>query len=269
MEKLARSFGLVRQSYRLLLQDAELMLLPLLSGIVMSVVVASFFFGIGPEAMAGEEAGAALYLPAFALYVVLYAVGIFFQCAVVAGATERLRGGDPTVASALGAAWRRVGSILLWSLLAATIGMALRTVQERMGFLGKLVVGLVGAAWSIATFFVVPVLVLEEAYIGDVVGRSLAVVREVWGEALVGGVGIGLAAFCAWGTLVMVTLGLTSVIGIQALLVLVFLGILLAIFFSALEGVYLASLYSYATSGMVPPGFDQETLRQAFARKDR
>src|SRR5262245_40711872 len=143
-----------------------------------------------------------MYVPILLMYVVTYAIGIFFQAAVVAGATERLRGGDPTVGSALSAASKRIVPILMWAVVAATGGMLLRMIQDKAGFIGKIVVGIIGAAWSLATFFVVPVVVLEEQSIGDSFGRSLSLFRKTWGEQFVGGVTLGMAAVCAWVTLV-------------------------------------------------------------------
>ncbi|HUR35570.1 MAG TPA: DUF6159 family protein [Vicinamibacterales bacterium] len=266
---MTRSFQLVSQSYRVLMQDKELMLLPLASGAVMSVVVATFVLAAGINAATLEAGGAALYLPMFFLYVALYAVGIFFQCAVVAGATERMRGGEPTIVTALAAASRHIVRIVLWACLAATVGMALRAIQDRVGLLGKVVVGLLGAAWSLATFFVVPVLVLEDVYIGDVLGRSVEIFKEHWGETMVGGASLGFVAFCAWVALAIATALLVSAVGTPGLVLLAVGGIALTIFFSALQGVYLASLYRFATEGVVPPGFDKAILQSAFIDKGR
>src|SRR5678815_854213 len=129
MGRIGRSFQLVGQSYRILMQDKELMILPLISGAIIVAVVVSFGFGLGLAAKL-ERPDADLYLPFFLIYVATYAIGIFFQAAVVAGATERMRGGDPTVGSALAAAWRRIGPILLWAVVAGTVGMILRAIQD-------------------------------------------------------------------------------------------------------------------------------------------
>jgi len=268
--RISRSFQLVGESYRVLMQDKELMVLPLISGALMVGVAASFFFGLGLESGFDEEAKSELFIPGFLFYVVTYAIGIFFQAAVVAGATERLRGGDPTIGSALTAASRRLVPILMWAVVAATVGMLLRTVQDKAGFIGKIVVGIVGAAWSLATFFVVPVLVLEEEPIGMSFGRSLELFRKAWGESFVGGVTIGAAAMCAWVTLIAVV-GLLAWagLGVATLGVGVAGAIFLAVLFSALEGVFVASLYQYATRGTTPAGFDPALLSQAFVPKQR
>ena len=270
MGRLGRSMELVRQSYQILVHDKELIVLPLISGTVIVGVAASFFagFGLQPTDLSGRRPEA--LIPLFLMYVVVYSVGIFFQAAVVAGATERLRGGDPSIRSALGAATRRIGPIVLWAVAAATVGVLLRKVQEQTGFIGKIVVGLVGAAWSLATFFVVPVLVLEDLSLRDSIRRSLSVFKETWGEAVAANVTIGVVAALAWVTLVAVVgLAAWAGAGIIAALAIFALGaVSLMVFFSTLQGIYLAALYRYATAGpggfASGHGFDGELLASTF-----
>jgi len=268
MGRIGRSFQLVGQSYRILMQDKELMLLPLVSGAIIVVVVVSFAFGFGLDASRIEEHGPDVYLPFFLMYITTYAIGIFFQAAVVAGATERMRGGDPTVGSALSAAGRRLVPILMWAIVAGTVGMLIRAIHDRVGFVGKIIAGIIGAAWSLATFFVVPVLVLEERSIGESFTRSVSVFKQTWGEAVAGGTSLGVAAVCAWVTLVAVV-GLLAYVGTGMIALVVFGAgaVFLMVFFSALHGVYVASLYRYATDGRAPSDFDNNLLSQAFVPK--
>jgi len=267
MGRIARSFELVAQSYRVLMQDRELMILPLLSGAVTVAVFAVAGLGLYVWQVTPEQWGARAYAPAFAFYVVTYAIGIFFQAAVVAGATERLRGGDPTVSSALAAASRRAGAILMWAVVAATVGMLLRALQERVGLIGKFVVGLVGMAWSLATLFVVPVIVLEDRPVTDSIWRSSEVFKETWGETVAGSVGLGAAAVCAWLVLIAASALLAMVIGPWALALFAIGALVLMIFFAALQGVYVASLFRYATGGDAGGGLDRSLLSQAFVPK--
>jgi hypothetical protein len=269
MGRIERSFRLVGQSYRILMQDKELMILPLISGTVMVAIVATVGLGFDLNTARVERHGWDLYLPVFLMYVATYAIGIFFQAAVVAGATERMRGGDPTVGSALSAAGRRAGPILMWAVVAATVGMVLRMIHDRVGFIGKIVASLLGAAWALATFFVVPVLVFEDRSVRESFGRSVSVFKQTWGETVVGGTSLGAAAMCAWLTLVAIAGLVAWLVGWIALVVFGVGAILLMIFFSALEGVYVASLYRYATEGRPPAGFDQVLLDHAFVPKAR
>src|SRR5688572_27632542 len=268
MGRIGRSFQLVGLSYRILMKDKELMVLPLISGTITLLVALSFAFGLGLSPSRVEEGGLGVYLPLFVIYVVAYTVGIFFQAAVVAGATDRMRGGDPTIGSALAAASRRLGTIVVWAIVAATVGTIIRAIHDRAGFLGKIVTVVAGAAWSLATFFIVPVLVLEDRSIRESFNRSVTVFKQTWGESLAGGTTLGAAGICAWLTLVAISGLLAWTTGSPAALGVFFVGaVALTVFFSALQGIYVATLYRYATEGVVPVGFDSALLHEAF--KDR
>jgi hypothetical protein len=267
MGRIGRSFQLVGQSYRILMQDKELMILPLVSGAVIAVAVAGFAFGFGVDSVRLQQRGPELYVPLFLMYVVTYTVGIFFQAAVIAGATERMRGGDPTIGSALSAASRRMGSIVMWAIVAATVGVILRAISDRLGFVGRIIVGIVGAAWSLATFFVVPVLVLEDRSVRESFSRSVEVFRKTWGETVVGGINLGVAAFCAWITLIAISGLLAMLIGAPALALFAAGAVFLMVFFSTLQGIYVASLYRYATDGEAASGFDKALFEKAFVAK--
>jgi Family of unknown function (DUF6159) len=279
MGRIGRSFQLAGESYRVLMQDKELMLLPLASGAIIAVVVAAaglgFAVGLGlePERLAAGGRGAVAYVPIFLTYVLVYAISIFFQAAVVAGATERLRGGDPTVRSALSAAGRRIGPIMLWAVVAGTAGMLIRLLQERVPFVGKIVAGIGGAAWSLATFFVVPILVLEERSIPESFSRSVRVFKQTWGETVVGGANLGVAAACAWATLVAIVGLLSYVVGLAALVVLFAGAVVLTVLFSALQGIYQAALFRYALFQQAtkhgPWSLDANLLQQAFVPRPK
>lgn len=267
MGRIRRSFQLVGHSYRILMKDKELMVLPLISGIFIVAVLGAMALGFSLTGPHVPRRGPELYIPVFLFYVVTYTIGIFFQAAVIAGATERMRGGDPTVGSALGAAGHRFWSIVMWAVVAATVGMVIRAIHDRVGFIGRIVTGLFGLAWSLATFFIVPVLVLEDRSIPDSFKRSVSVFRETWGETAVGGTTLGAAALCAWLTLIAITGLLAMAIGVAAVAVFFTGAVVLMIFFSALQGVFVASLFRYATAGGATPGLDPTLLGQAFVPK--
>jgi hypothetical protein len=271
MSRIGRSIRLVKESYRVLMQDKELLLLPVISGLLVLVVTASFvipMFLLGGDVE--EENGVLWTVVGLAFYIVTYTIGIFFQAAVVAGANERLSGGDPTLGSALGAAARHLGSIVAWGVVAGTVGMILRSIQERSELLGRIVAGLVGAAWSLATFFVVPVLVLEGVGMSGAFKRSWALFKDTWGEQIGGRIGLGLASLL----LVLPVLGVCALLwwaGLQG--VAVVLGVLsfalLGVFFAALQAVFVTVLYRYATTGETVAGFADEDVAGAFRPKSR
>jgi hypothetical protein len=258
----------MQSSWTVLKQDRELMVLPLISGFFLLLITASFVFAMGLFRADVDLLTPGNLLPTFAFYVVSYTVGFYFQAALVAGALQRLNGGDPTVGSALAAANRRFGAIAMWGVFAATVGMLLRAIQERSELVGKILAGLAGVAWSLATFFMVPVLVMENEPVGASFKRSWALFKKTWGETVIGNGGLGLLSVLATLALVAVVYLLFAAgLGVVAVVVAVlgFIGLMLV--FSTLNGIYLAALYRFATTGDVAAGFDRNVLADAFGPK--
>src|SRR5207344_793143 len=129
-------------------------------------------------------------LIAFLCYLVQYTVISFANTALVGAALIRLRGGDPTVADGFRIASQRLVPILGYALIAATVGTALRVITERVGIIGRIVISLIGFAWTIATYLVVPVLAAEDIGPVDAVKRSTQLLKSTWGEQLVGNAGV-------------------------------------------------------------------------------
>ncbi len=272
MGRIARSWRLMKDSWGVLMKDKELMILPLVSGLLILLICATFaapVFIKGTE-WAESQPEWTWYVATFVLYVILYTITFFFQAAVIAGASERMNGGDPTLGSALGAASKRLPALLLWGVVAATVGLIIRAIEERSEIAGKIAMAIVGAAWSLATFFMVPVLVMEKESLGGSFKRSWAIFKETWGETVAGSLGLGLVGF-------LFTLPVALLVGLllQAGLVVpaIILGVLglaaISCLFSALQGVYTAALYRYASVGEVPMGFDGELFKTAFRQKKK
>src|SRR6185437_7963968 len=86
----------------------------------------------------------------------------------------------------------KLPQIFGYALIAATVGLLLRMIQERLGLIGRLVVGFIGLAWTVATFLVVPVLASKDVGPVDAVKESVELLKRSWGENLIGNGGIGI-----------------------------------------------------------------------------
>jgi hypothetical protein len=277
--RISNSFALVKASANVLRLDKELMVFPLMSAIATVLVAASFIapvFMIGPEIFAeGGNGGYAGYVFGFAFYVVQYTVIFFFNAALVGAALIRLDGGDPTVSDGLAIASKRMGSILGYAVIAATVGMVLRFIQERTGIIGRIVTGLIGLAWTLTTYLTVPILVTKDIGPIDAVKESAAIFKRTWGEQVVGNFGMGFAVFLmglSWTlvscALVFFSIGVVGNVPLTVLAVgVTVLGyVLLALFASALNGIYTAALYRYAMTGDTGQ-FDARIMGNAFRPK--
>lgn len=274
MGTLQRSWALVKASGSVLLADKELLILPILSAIVTVIAMGALVLPVltvpGAQQVVGSEVGALGAL--FAFYLVVSFVALFFNVALVGAALERLQGGDPNVWSGLGIALRHIGGILVFSVISATVGVLLSLIRgDRDNVAGQIASGLLGAAWGIITFLVVPVMIVEGVNPFKAIGRSFALLKQTWGEQIVGSAGVGLVfliagipAFLVIGLGVWSGLGPASITAfVLAILYLAVLGIIS----SALNQVYRAAIYLYATTGKGAGPFETALLQEAFHRK--
>ncbi len=283
MGKFSRSWQLVKQSFAILRSDKQLMLFPVLSAVSCFVVTAMIATGgaflMLPARAAALAAGEQFHqnqspmflLGMFILYVVNYFVIVFFNVALVGVANSRLMGGTWTFRDGLALAWERKGTILQWALVAATVGVILRTLEERMGLIGRIIMRIIGVAWTLACYFVVPVLAFEDLTPIAAVKRSSKLFRDTWGEKVIGGFSLSLVSLMLMlpgiGFVIVAAFlgGLNGLLFGLALMFLYFL--LLSVFMSAVGGIFNAALYRYACFKQVPPAFSQELIASAWAPK--
>ena len=280
MGRFARSWALAKASMAVLRADKELLVFPLISGAVALLVALSFIlpifgFGLLEDVSRDQGMTPGLYALVFCFYLVQYFVIFFFNSALVGAAMIRLDGGDPTVADGLRIARGKWLQILGYAAIAATVGLLLRAIEERAGFVGRIVIGLIGVAWTVATFLAVPVLVARNVGPIEAVKESAGLLGRTWGENLIGNGGLGLVMFLLNVALVLVFGAVTVAFAVNGLAVLavatVVVGVLavlgLALVQAALSGIYSAALYRFAVMGDAPQGFDGVLLREAFQRK--
>ena len=184
MGSVSRGFRLAKASWAVVKQDRELLWLPVISffcSLAVMIVFGLGMVGIGLPQQ-GESPNPGIYVLGFVMYVALAFVTIYFNAAVIGTAMKRLKGEDAKISDGL--ARQHIGKIFLWALVTATVGMVLRTIQERSGLIGRILIGIVGIAWSVLTFFVVPVLLYEPVGVRASIKRSAAIFRQRWGLAV-------------------------------------------------------------------------------------
>lgn len=278
--RLSNSWELVKASWHVLLADKELLIFPIISFVASLIVMATFaiptlFAGLLDSMITDSGVSIFGYIVAFLFYVTLYTVTIFANAALVGAAMIRLKGGDPTVGDGFQIATQHLGSIVGYAVIAATVGMILRAISERSGQLGRAIVSLIGFAWGIATFLVVPVLVVEEVGPMEAVKRSAGLLKQTWGEQIAGNFSIGLIFGLL--TFVVILLGVplailaaaSNSIGmlVTVIVAVILLVIVLALISSTLSGIYTAAVYRYATTGDTGGYFDANMVKGAFKVK--
>lgn len=275
MGRISRTVELAKSSWHVLKADKELVILPVISLIATIAVAVSFLFPLLNTCVAettGEascELAGTDYVLLGVMYVALAFITIFFNAALVHAANQRMSGGDPTVGSAIRGAMLRVHRIFPWALVSATVSMILRAIEERAGIFGRIVAGIAGIAWSLVTFLVIPVLVIEDIGVGAAVKRSGAMFKRTWGENMAAQVGFGLLG------ILLVLPGIAVVVfgfatGGAIAVALVAAGVawilIVSMVLAALSGIFQTALYRYA-SGNPTAAFPDAMMAAAFAPK--
>jgi len=266
-------------SWRVLKQEKMLLLFPILSGIACMLVTASFIVPIvasdawmppDPD-QATPIQQAVYYGVAFLFYFCNYFVITFFNSAVVGAAVMRLSGQDPTLGDALGSATRRLPQIFGWALVAATVGIILRVIEDRSEKVGQIVAALLGTAWNITTFLVVPVLVIEGKGPIEAFKTSTGLLRKTWGQQLAGNFGFGIIFFLlmlpAAGIVMAAFAFAPPEVGLVVLALAVLYVLVMLVVQSALQAIFQAAVYVYASHGTEPEAFGHGVLSHAMARR--
>ena len=278
--RLSRSWELVKASWSVLQADKELLVFPVVSTIGLIIVSIAFLLplagaGVLEALSESSSAGGAStatktigFIIGFLYYLVTYTVIIFANVALVGAAMMRLDGEDPTVSDGFNIASARIGKILGYALIGATVGMILRIIQNSDNIIAKIAAGIVGIAWSLATYMVVPVLVMEDLGPVDAVKRSASLLKQTWGEQLAGEFSMGMIFFL--GALVaalVIGLPLFALSPLLGIIAIVIIAIITGLLNSALSGIYQAALYRYATQGETGEFFRPEMVEGAFKPK--
>jgi hypothetical protein len=278
MNKIHRTWSLMSACWQILKQDKALLLFPFMSGICCLLLLASFavpLYATNHWQPPGSDAGPArqvgYYGVLFLFYLCNYFVVIFFNAGIIACATIRLGGGNATVGDGFRAAAARLPAIAGWAVLSATVGLILRLIEDRSKWVGRIVAALLGTAWTVVSFLVVPVLVVENKSPLAALQESAGLVKKTWGKQVMGNFGFGLIFFLlALPALAVILLGIFS--GNVALMAggislgVIYL-IILGLVQSALQSIFQAAVFLYARDGQVPEGFEAEVLGTAMVSR--
>jgi hypothetical protein len=270
MTRFQTSWAIAKRSWAVLKSDKTLAWFPVFSFLASVAVVGFIAVLVATMGINSSDTKDSLAPIGFVLigigYLVLAFVQTYFLAALVAGADTRLNGGNSTVKSAIEVANSRLHRLLPWAVVTATVTVLLNML-ERQGIIGRIVGSLIGLAWSVVTFLTVPILVIEDIGVGPALTRSKDLLKQTWGENIIGQGGLGLVGVLAMipGVILFMVGAALGTIGL-----IVFGGIALAwilvsmIAVSALSGIYRTALYRFAATGQVPGDFTGIDFQDAF-----
>ncbi|MEL7222332.1 MAG: DUF6159 family protein [Bacteroidota bacterium] len=275
-DRLGQGWKLGIKSLEIIGAHPKLLLFPVLSGAALVMILLSFggaflgLTGFDPQMMEAffqkmESLGeVAFWAIAFVFYLVTYFVIVFFNVALVHNARLIFAGEEPSIRAGIRFSAQRSHQILAWAALAATVGLVLKIVEDK---LGSLVSGILGFAWSLATYFVIPTLAAEDIGPAEALRRSSRVIRERWGESI--GAGFSLGLFNLAGIVIAIlggvvfSMAIHPGVGVPVGILLFFLTLIVN---GAARNIFLTAAYEH-TQGHTPREFDAQTLDGVFMQK--
>jgi len=274
-DRLSNGWTLAMNSFKVLKENKQLIIFPVLSSISLVLVMGSFilvFLGINgwPDDSVEDSSSASnlsYYLYLFLFYLVNYFVVVFFNMALIHCTRLYFHGEEVSVNAGLRFSLSRIGAIFSWSVFAAIVGTILRIIQEESGIIGKIITGLIGIVWSIATFFVVPIIAYEN--LGPIAAfkRSAQMMKQKWGESLGATFSFGLIQFLAMIVLIIPCFIIGSTINLYLGIALGLMGaFIISAIFSAAQTIFVSAVYHNINDEPVKH-FNQQMIDGLFQKK--
>lgn len=268
-ESFSRSWQLFKVSWGVLRKDKEILVLPVISGIVTALLWASFLVPVFFFSLLGGISNAAydwmFWVLLFLFYIVSYFIAIFFNAAIIGCAMIRLNGGDPTVRDGLRTASSRIGKLFGWAVIAAIVGIILHAIERAASknIIARIVLSFIEMAWTFATIFVIPVILYEDLGGFTAIRRSVRIIRQTLGETLISQFTLSFVAFLfSLLGIVLIFAGVyfifaySLILGIIMMIAAIAYFLFISILFSALNGIMVAALYRYAKTGKIGMGYE-------------
>lgn len=213
------------------------------------------------------------------MYFVSMFLATFFNVGFYHEILAALQGEPVSISRGLKFAGTRLKAILLWTIFAGIVGLIIKQIEERLGFFGRIIGRFIGLAWSIASVFVIPIIVQEEQNANPIamLKNSAGILKRTWGESLIGYVGINLVG----GLVMVLSIGFLVAAGaisaavnnywiLGVVFVLWFIAIILFSYLSSIASqVYKGALFLYATNGMIVEPYSQEMFDSAWKFKKK
>lgn len=273
MQRFRNTWSLMMSSFAVLQAEKKLLIFPVISALITLLILASFIMpvlvldkGWIEDGIISESTEWFHYLLMFIIYYICYFIMLFFNSATVASAIYVMRGGKPTIGGAINMVLNRLGPLAAWALIAATIGLVLNIIENQSDKIGKIISAMLGMSWTLVSFMVLPILIIENKGPVESLKDSVNMLRTTWGEQILGHFSFGLIYFILILPMFVVFFLLTG-IGEAGIMLAIVFGILYALAVGAvqwvLQSIYMGALYMYARDHKIPACFSVSQINEA------
>lgn len=257
------------------------MIISIIINFIISIVVFIVIFfdlATGSEILVAEtEDESYLTLVGFVVLLsvsyLLTVVTLFYATALTSHVLKIFSGQATTFSENVSTAANRLPAILTFALITLTVGVILRTIEERFKLVGLIVARLLGVIWALATSFVVPIIADSGSGGFSALKESGILFKKTWGETITSRIALGGALYLIYfavaiPVLILLMVLLIPLLGMTGMFIAIAVFIIPVIVLSMVEAIATnvlnVALYYYAKNGSIPPSFSPELISSVF-----
>ncbi len=249
-ENIFKAFSFIKESFRLITKDADL-----IKPSIYSIFVAIFFTIVSvivlfvlrfqiPEEM--------FYILGFIVLLGVYYISYFFTGMTAFLVYDFFKDGDATMSEAWAATKKNALTLFYLSIISAIIYIITsafrRKPRERRGVgggIGDMIIGFIESVWTVATYFIIPAIVIEDRDIKGAVSRAADIMKRNLLPIGVGEIAVGFVTglISVIGFIVAIVLGLWIMSSIGTLT-----GVIVAVTVAAVLVILIVALSMYITT---------------------
>jgi len=245
-ENIFKGFSFIKESFSLIMKDADV-IKPSFYSIIAGAFFTIFSVIILFLLQSGFGSGILLYLFAFVIFLGNYFISYFFTGMTAFLVYDYFKDGDATMSEAWAATKKNMLTIFYLAIISAVVNIILgilrgRTRRDRSvtGGLSGMIIGFIEKAWTVATYFIIPAIVIEDRDLKSAVERASSIIKNNLLPIGVGEIAVGLVT----GFLSVIGFVIAIVIGISLAAV----SPLIAILVAAILIVIIIALSMYVTT---------------------
>jgi len=274
---LSQTKQLLKESWSVLKTDKRLFLIPIIPLVLFIVVIGiGLYFFVSFLKTGSLESWLVILLFSLAALLLVFLLGIFSNIVLFSCVNDKFKGKEISLRRGFSLAAKNFRKVIKWAFVSTGVHTAF---SEAPGAEAIKVTAEAGrGAWQMLTTFVVPVMIFEERGVTEAIGRSVYLFTKTWGPTVVGRFSIGLiflinvlvSAGLGFGLsfLYLVFFPFQTMVPIVILwLLLILYVIVVGLIVSVLGGIFNIALYHYASTGQIPSGFTEKTIKSAYSLK--
>ncbi len=285
----ANSRTITKQAWAVIKENPYMLAFPVV-GALLAIVAVLIVGGAGVAAMGWSEveqtadstqiSGGVEIVGIIILIIAAYLATLItqiFMGGLVKCADEELQGRDSSFGAGLGAAFGRLPALMGWAAIETAVGWLLSAIRGNgdnniiVTILRLILAGLLAVAWSVLTFFVLPMIILRGKGPIQAIKESVGLIRQTWGLQIAGGVRIGglIALVAILPGILLTVVGVfiaasgTPAAGVPLSAVGVIVIIAAQVLISAMRAIFSVAMLHYVEDGQGFGPFDSDQLQSA------